>query len=148
VQDHTKIIVWHRARALTLLVRDASRRIRTREAPGLRAQLMDAVQSIATNIAEGAGRSTRPDFARFIDVATASTTEVEHHLTVAHDFGMIDDALLARAVAATIEVRRMLFGFRKSLLRYEAEEREKLYVLRQRARRRPRGSGNDVPPPG
>lgn len=136
VQDHTKLLVWHRARGLNLLVRTIAPRLRSPDAPKLRAQTMDAVQSIGRNIAEGAGRGSRPDFARFIDMAAASSTEVEHHLTTAHDLGLIADADLARIIDETSQIRRMLFGFRRTLLRREAEEQQRSRTLSTQNRKR------------
>ena len=83
---------------------------------------MRAVMSISANVAEGAGRSSRPDFARFVDIAAASTSEVEHHLIVAGDLGVIEPPVLARLRADVVMVRRMLFGLRRALLAREAEE--------------------------
>ena len=90
-------------------------------APGLRSQLMRAVMSISTNVAEGAGRDSRIDFARFVTIAIASANEVEHHLTVALDLGLVDRTIGRRIVGRCIEVRRMLFGLRRALLRAAAE---------------------------
>lgn len=97
---------------------------------------MDAVQSIGRNIAEGAGRASRPDFARFIDMAAASSTEVDHHLTTACDLGLIEEATLAQLVDETSQIRRMLFGFRRTLLRREAEEQQRSRNLRMQNRKR------------
>lgn len=122
MQDYTRLVVWHRARALTVAVNEATRSPRAVVAPGLRPQLMRAVMSISANVAEGAGRSSRTDFARFVDIAAASTSEVEHHLIVAEDLGVIAPPVLARLRADVVMVRRMLFGLRRALLAREAEE--------------------------
>ena len=122
MQDYTRLVVWHRARALTVAINEATRGVRAVAAPGLRPQLMRAAMSISTNLAEGAGRSSRPDFARFVDIAAASTSEVEHHLIVAEDLGVIESPVLARLRADVVMVRRMLFGLRRALLAREAEE--------------------------
>lgn len=140
MQDHTKLLVWHRARGLNLLVRAIAPRLRSPDAPKLRAQTMDAVQSIGRNIAEGAGRASRPDFARFIDMAAASSTEVDHHLTTAFDLGLISDTTLAELVGENSQIRRMLFGLRRTLLRREAEEQQRDRTKRSQDRSRRTGN--------
>jgi four helix bundle protein len=120
MQDYTRLQVWHRARSLTVAIHEATRRIPSRSAPGLTSQLMRATMSIGATIAEGAGRETRPDFARFITMAISSTTEVEHHLSVCTDLGLLEDAVVARLTARCVEIRKMLFGLRRALL--EAED--------------------------
>ena len=122
MQDYTSLLVWQRARALTIAVNEATRGVRASVAPGLRPQLMRAVMSISANVAEGAGRSSQPDFARFVDIAAASTSEVEHHLIVAGDLGAIDAPVLARLRADAVSVRRMLFGLRRALLARDEEQ--------------------------
>jgi len=53
----------------------------------LRDQLRRAAASAVLNIAEGAGRSSRSDQARFFDIAFASTKEVQAALELADDAG-------------------------------------------------------------
>ena len=72
--------------------------------------------SISANIAEGAGRATRPDFARFLSMAIASSSEAEHHLTVASDLGFLEGAIAERLIDRVVEARRMLFGLQRALL--------------------------------
>ena len=80
---------------------------------------MRAVMSISANIAEGATKSSRREFARFVEIAAGSASETEHHLTIAVDLGVIGDPVAAHLVSGTIEVRRMLFGLRRALLSRE-----------------------------
>ena len=117
MQDYTKLLVWQRARSLTVAVHEATRRVHPRAAPGLRAQLLRASMSIGATIAEGAGRESRPDFARFITMAISSTSEVEHHLTVCTDLGLVDDSIVGRLTARCQEIRKMLYGLRRALLK-------------------------------
>lgn len=116
MQDYTKLAVWHRARSLTVSINEVARAFAPAMAPGLRAQLMRSTMSIAANIAEGAARSSRTDFARFVTIAAGSTSETEHHLTVACDLGLIEPGIAARLSDRVVEVRRMLFGLRRALL--------------------------------
>ncbi|MFL5608007.1 MAG: four helix bundle protein [Gemmatimonadaceae bacterium] len=122
MQDYTRLLVWQRARSLNVSMAEVARAFPPSLAPGLRAQLMRATMSIGATIAEGAGRESRPDFARFISMAAASASEAEHHLTVASDLGLIEPGISARLAARIIEVRRMLFGLRRALLAAEDDD--------------------------
>ncbi|MFI5256632.1 MAG: four helix bundle protein [Gemmatimonadales bacterium] len=123
MQDHTKLVVWQRARSLTVAINEACRAIRRGDAPGLRAQLMRAAMSISSTIAEGAGRDTRPDFARFVSMAISSASEVEHHLTVCGDLGVIDSVIAERLIDRVVDIRKMLFGLRRALIDKDVQER-------------------------
>ena len=122
MQDYTKLVVWQRARALTVSINEVARAFQPALAPGLRAQLMRSTMSIATNIAEGSARTSRVDFARFVTIAAGSTTETEHHLTVACDLGLVEETIAARLIDRVVEMRRMLYGLHRALLAAEARE--------------------------
>lgn len=72
--------------------------------------------SISANIAEGAARASRADFARFVTIAAGSTSETEHHLMVACDLGLIEVSIASRLTDRIVEVRRMLFGLHRALV--------------------------------
>ena len=120
MQDHTQLLVWRKAKLLTVAVHEAAQPRRLASAPGLRSQLLKAVMSIAATIAEGASRSGRHDFARFVTMAIGSTSETIHHLTVCGDLGLLEPSSVTVLVDQAVEVRRMLFGLRRALLRAEA----------------------------
>ena len=80
---------------------------------GLSSQARRAAVSIGANLAEGAGRASSRDFRRFVGIALASSSELEHLLMLASDLEMIDDA--SSVLARVREVRRMLVGLRRSL---------------------------------
>lgn len=123
MQDYTRLLVWQRSRSLTVAVHEVARGISPQAAPGLRAQLLRAAMSISTNIAEGAGRDSRVDFARFLTIAIGSTSEVQHHLLVCGDLELVHHTVADRLLGQAVEVRRMLFGLRRALLARDAEVR-------------------------
>lgn len=84
---------------------------------------MRATMSVAANIAEGAARDSRTDFARFVTIAAGSASEAEHHLTVCGDLGVLDVPVAARLIGQVAEIRRMLFGLRRALVNAELEQR-------------------------
>jgi four helix bundle protein len=61
------------------------------EAYGLTSQLRRSATSVALNIAEGHGRQTSKDFARFLAIARGSAKEVQTALELAHRLGYLSD---------------------------------------------------------
>jgi four helix bundle protein len=116
MQDYTKLLVWQRARTLTVLVHEAVLAFPPRSAPGLRAQTMRAAMSIGATIAEGAAKASRREFARYLEMAAGSAGEVQHHVIAAGDLGLIGAPVAARLLERVIEVRRMLYGLRRVVL--------------------------------
>src|SRR3989338_9384237 len=89
--DFVDLIAW---RESVILARDVFRLSSALRGPGrsLSAdQLRRAVESIPANIAEGHGRGTNRDFARFLNIAAASAAEVESHLRVSPGNGWVGD---------------------------------------------------------
>ena len=71
--------------------------------------------SVGANLAEGAGRDTRRDFARFTTIALGSLNELEHHCFVASDLGFIDAAQLEDLRAEIGQLRARTVAFRRTL---------------------------------
>lgn len=77
-------------------------------------QMLRASMSIALNIAEGAGKDTRAEFAHFVGHAIGSANEVEQQMLLAQSLQLFDrefDPLLVECR----EIRMMLYGLRKRL---------------------------------
>ena len=64
---------------------------------------------------KGCGRGSDRDFARFLQIAMGSASELEYHLILARDLGLLDDVQQGALEQATTEVKRMLTGFMKRL---------------------------------
>ncbi len=89
MRDFKKIQVWQKAHQMTLEIYRITASFPKDEQFGLVSQMRRAAASIPTNIAEGAGRDTQKEFARFIHIASGSASETEYHLFLAHDLGYI-----------------------------------------------------------
>jgi four helix bundle protein len=82
---------------------------------GLTAQMRRAATSICANVAEGCGRRGGAEFARFLDIALGSATELEYHLLLSADLEYLDTSAYARLNAALVQVKRMLAGLLQKL---------------------------------
>ena len=110
MRDFRKLIVWRKAHALAIDAHRALESTRAAGAASARNQLQRAIASIPANIAEGCGKRSDAEFARYIDIALGSAKEAENHLAFVHDMGWIDRATFAILDAGLAEVRRMLFS--------------------------------------
>ena len=106
---------WQKAHELTLAVYRTTRAFPKEELYGLTSQLRRSSASVCANIAEGCGRSGKRDFARFLQVALGSASELEYHLVLAADLKLIDSGTYARMDRSVVEVKRMLTGFIRKL---------------------------------
>ena len=116
MQDFRKLAVWQKAHALSVRIHQLTLAIPRSGYADLISQMRRAAESIAANIAEGAGRGTDADFARFIQMAIGSNSELESHLQFAFDIGMIPAALFDARLGEVVEVKKMLIGLWKKLL--------------------------------
>ncbi|MBI2681932.1 MAG: four helix bundle protein [Acidobacteriales bacterium] len=89
MQDFKKLDVWNRAHKLTAELHRRTRSFPREELFGITAQIRRAAGSIGANIAEGCGRGSDSDFARFIQMALGSASELENHLILALDLDLL-----------------------------------------------------------
>jgi four helix bundle protein len=127
------LTVWEKAHVLTLAVFRSTKSIRRGEYPGLVSQLRRAAASIPTNIAEGCGHSTRREFARFLQMAMASASELEYHLLLVVDLGLLPRRDYDKLDAAVTEVKRMLAALIRRVRLADAASRERRSATQQSA---------------
>jgi four helix bundle protein len=115
MQPYRRIPVWRKAHATALNVYRLTDQVSRRGNAGLIEQIRRAALSIPANIAEGSSRATDKDFAKFLNIALASTTEVEYHLEFAAARSLVSDHEFKLRQQELIEIRKMLTGFIKHL---------------------------------
>jgi four helix bundle protein len=115
MRDFRELKVWQKGHKLTLAVYKATTDFPVEERFGLVSQLRRAASSIAANIAEGCGRGSEADFARFLYMALGSASELEYHLLLSHDLKLLADADYEALASDVTEVKRMLTSFIQKL---------------------------------
>jgi four helix bundle protein len=115
VRNHHELRVWEVSMELALDVYRLTSEMPAEERFGLMGQIRRSAGSIPANIAEGAGRSSAADFARFLSIARGSLAELETHLLLAEQLGYI---IRSDRIHMQIRgIRIMLSRLKDSLLR-------------------------------
>ena len=115
MQSLKNLKVWEKAHVLTLDVYQASKLFPREEIYGLTSQMRRAAASIGANIAEGSCRRGDVDFARFLQMAAGSASELEYHLLLARDLHLLHTADYERLSGLAVEVKRMLASLMQRL---------------------------------
>lgn len=113
--DFRRLKVWQQAHALTLHIYRETRSFPAVERYGLAQQLRRSALSVASNIAEGCGRRTDPEMARFLRIARGSLWELECQLLVARDLGFLPESVSAALLGHLGSVGRMMTGLGRGL---------------------------------
>ena len=108
VRSHRELVVWHRSSDLAASVYRLTAGFPRSEVFGLTPQMRRSAISVASNIAEGAARSSEREFYRFLDIAMGSAGELQAQLDIAERFQLGDSGLRADAATQVDEVKRML----------------------------------------
>jgi len=111
-QSFEDLDVWKRASRIAVRVYEVLKDCRDY---GLRDQMTRAAVSIASNIAEGAERSSNPDFMRFLNIAKGSAAELRTQIYIAQRIGILDHKTQADLTEEVKQISAMLQGLIKSL---------------------------------
>jgi len=115
MKDFRQLKVWEKAHQLALAIYKAAKGFPKEELYGLTSQIRRASMSVPTNIAEGCGRHTDAEFARFLQIAMGSASETEYQLILAHDLEFLSQTDYEKLHNDVEEVKRMLASLLKTL---------------------------------
>ncbi|MFL5403852.1 MAG: four helix bundle protein [Gemmatimonadales bacterium] len=114
--DFKKLAVWQAAHSLACDVYKNTRSFPKTETYGLTSQLRRSAASIPANIAEGCGRNGDVELKRFIQISLGSATELEYHLLLSRDIGLLDRSVHSGLSEQAKRIQGMLAGLRRTLL--------------------------------
>jgi len=90
LKSYRELEVWQVAVEMVELVYRITEHFPPDERFGLISQMRRSAVSVPSNIAEGYGRRTRPDYCRHLSIAQGSLCELETQLIIAGRLGMFD----------------------------------------------------------
>lgn len=135
MQDYRQIKAWQRAHVASIAIHRLVDGFTRKGHAHLRSQLVRAADSVPSNIVEGCRSATAADFARFLDVAIKSATEVEYRLQLARDLDLIEPETCAKLTNEIVEIRKMTYVYRRRVIENSDDPPPK---RRRRTRRDPR----------
>lgn len=106
------MIGWQKSMALAEQVYRFAADLPDSEKFGLSSQIRRAAVSIPSNIAEGYGRDSKVDYARFVNMALGSTRELQTQLELCNRLGFGSTSDLLQSAE---EVSKILMGLAKAL---------------------------------
>jgi four helix bundle protein len=111
-----KLDAWHHAIDFADAVYEKTRGFPSEERFGLTNQMRRAAVSVSSNVAEGSSRSSRTDFARFVEIAGGSLFEVISQAFVAQRQGFLSDDDFTQLYQLAERQGKILSGLRSSLI--------------------------------
>ena len=108
MRNYQDLLVWEKAHKLTLAVYKTTLLFPKEERYGLTSQIRRASASIAANLAEGCGRRSDGELARYVQIAMGSGAELSYHFLLAKDLGFVPGAEYESLHADVSEIMRML----------------------------------------
>ena len=115
LKNYKELKVWQKSYQQCLKIYKATKKFPTSERFGLISQMRRAALSIPSNIAEGYGRKTTPEYLRSLYIAYGSTCELETQVLLSGDLGYLNKESLSDLQSDVAEVERMLKALIKSL---------------------------------
>ena len=127
MRNYEDLLVWRKAHVLTLAIYKATQWFPSEEKFGVTSQIRRSCASIGANLAEGCGRRSDGEMARFVHIAMGSAVELSYHLRLARDLEFLPKTSSEHLRSDLSEVMRMLSSLSQRL-------KPKLEVVQLRAK--------------
>jgi len=121
--DFKTLHVWELGHKITLLIYKVTKKYPREEIYELVSQMRSSSSSIPTNIAEGCGRGSDKDLARFLHMAMGSSSELEYQLYLSKDLDYITEREYNEYYDLLIQLRKMLNAFITKIRQRDAKQK-------------------------
>jgi len=115
MKDFRKLKVWEKSHVLALAIYQHTVGFPKTEIYGLTSQIRRAASSIPANIAEGSGRGSDGELARFLLIAMGSSSELKYHLFLAKDLEYLKESDFLALERQIDEVQKMITSLHKRI---------------------------------
>lgn len=90
-RDYTELVVWKKTHEFVLSIYQQTKDFPKEELYGLTSQFRRAAVSIAANLAEGYGKTSKAEKLRFFNIAQGSLKECSYYLILSKDLNYINN---------------------------------------------------------
>lgn len=115
MHNYKELEVWKKSVLLAELIYKKTKSFPDNEKFGMISQMRRCSVSVASNIAEGAGRNTKGEFGQFLGYAYGSIGELETQGIIAYKVNLLGELEYEEIDLLVQEVQKMIFRLRKSL---------------------------------
>ena len=115
LKNFKELKVWQKSYKLCTEVYKTTKKFPNEEKFSLTSQMRRAAISVPSNIAEGYGRRTIPDYVRCLYIAYGSNCELETQILLSGDLNYLNEENKSLLLEKNKEVERMLMALIKSL---------------------------------
>ena len=108
MRNYKELQIWQKGIETVKEVYLFSKKLPLNEQYGLRSQITRSAVSIPSNIAEGCSRSSKKDFARFLEIALGSSYELDTQLHIAELVELCDEKEAKNIIELNCQLQRMI----------------------------------------
>lgn len=117
IYSFEKLTVWQKSKKLSVFIYKITRTFPKDELFGLVSQIRRCSVSVSSNIAEGSGRHTQKDKARFTEIAYGSALELLNQSIICKELEFVSDEDYQTIRNELEEITLMLDALHKSQLK-------------------------------
>lgn len=114
-KPHRRLDAWNSSVDLVMAIYQMTERLPKEERFSLISQLRRAATSVSSNIAEGAARQTKKEFANYLHIAQGSLSELDTHLEIARRLHYVSDEDWGKLDGQIERIDKMLSGLLRHL---------------------------------
>ena len=115
MKNFKNLQIWKRSMELVTDLYEITETFPKAELYGLTSQIRRAAVSIPSNIAEGCGKNSSTDLARFLDISLGSAFEIETQLLLSISLEYGDAKKIERALNEIVQIQKMINKYNQSL---------------------------------
>lgn len=117
MHNFRKLAVWSKAMEIAVEIIKLNEALPYYKKSGLARQLERSSVSVTSNIAEGAGRKSIKEYLHFLNIACASSYEMETQILIAQKVDFFQGVDLEPLILKIHSTQKMLFGLSASILK-------------------------------
>ena len=115
MHNYKNLHIWQEGIKLARRIYEVTRTFPANEKFGIVSQMTRAAVSIPSNIAEGAGRNSKKEFANFLSIAVGSIFELHTQIVICEQIGYIDEKTAQELDNQTFTLQQQITAFKQKL---------------------------------